>query len=94
MSIRRIPQLKEYAKSQSIPNLALFGRPVYEKKVTVDCINKVIINRVSYDTSFGPAFHKAISEDASSLRTSLTKSLFEELERAFSVQPSPLNGDE
>ena len=58
LSIRRIPQLKNYAQSQSIPNIALFGRPVKEKKVSVECINKVIINRVSYDTTFGPAYHK------------------------------------
>ena len=55
MSIRRIPQLKNYAQLQSIPNLALFGRPIKENKVSVDCINKVVINRVSYDMTFGPA---------------------------------------
>lgn len=65
MSIRRIPQLKDYAQSQSIPNLALFGRPVNENKVTVDCINKVVINRVGYDITFGPAYHKAYEDDTS-----------------------------
>lgn len=59
ISIRRIPELRNYVQSQSIPNLVLFGRPVKEKKVNVDCINRVIINRVSYDTTFGPSFHKA-----------------------------------
>jgi hypothetical protein len=63
MSIRRLPQLKNYAQSQSVPNVALFGRPVKEKKVTVDCINKVVINRVSYDITFGPAYHKAYEEE-------------------------------
>ncbi len=63
MSIRRIPQLKDYAQSQSIPNVILFGRPVKEEKVIVDCINKVIINRVGYDLTFGPAYHKAFAED-------------------------------
>ncbi len=64
ISIRRIPQLKDYAQSQSIPNLALFGRPVNEKKVTVDCINKIVINRVGYDITFGPAYHKAYEEES------------------------------
>jgi hypothetical protein len=63
ISIRRIPQLKDYAQSQSIPNLALFGRPINEKKVTVDCINKVVINRIAYDITFGPAYHKAYDDD-------------------------------
>lgn len=59
LSIRVIPQLQEYAQSQSVPNVALFGRPVREGKVTVDCINKVRINSVRYDLSFGPAFQKS-----------------------------------
>lgn len=58
ISIRRIPELKEHATSQIIPNLALFGRPIQDNKVEVDCINKVLINRVIYDMSFGPAYHK------------------------------------
>lgn len=63
MSIRRIPQLKDYAQSQSIPNVIIFGRPIKEEKVIVECINKVIINRVAYDLTFGPAYHKAFIED-------------------------------
>ena len=65
ISIRRIPQLKDYAQSQSIPNIAIFGRPVKDNKVSVACINKVVINRVSYDITFGPAYHKAYEEDTS-----------------------------
>ena len=63
MSIRRIPQLKDYAQTQGVPNVILFGRPVKEEKVIIDCINKVIINRVSYDMTFGPAFHKAFGQE-------------------------------
>ncbi len=63
ISIRRIPQLMHYAQSQNIPNLALFGRPVSENKVTVDCINKVVINRVCYDITFGPAYYKEYEND-------------------------------
>lgn len=57
MSIRRIDHLKEYAQSQIVPNLALFGRPICENKVSVECINKVVINRIGYEISFGPAYH-------------------------------------
>lgn len=63
MSIRRLPPLKDYAQSQSIPNIILFGRPVKEGKVTVDCINKVVINKIGYDLTFGPAYHNAFEED-------------------------------
>lgn len=63
ISIRRIPELKDYAQSQSIPNIALFGRPVKENKVLVHCVNKVLINKVEYDISFGPAYHKAFQND-------------------------------
>lgn len=68
MSIRRIPQLQDYAQSQTIPNLALFGRPVKENKVVVKCINKVVINRISYDVSFGPAYHEAYGDDGNNQR--------------------------
>lgn len=54
MSIRMIDKLKEYAKSQIIENIALFGRPIEEKKVRVSNINKLILNKISYDYSFGP----------------------------------------
>lgn len=57
ISIRRYEKLKDYAKSQVIPNLALFGRPIKNKILTVECINKVLINQVYYDTTFGPAAH-------------------------------------
>jgi hypothetical protein len=54
ISIRRFPQLAQYAKSQSIPNIALFGRPIEKGVVIVKCINKVVLNRVEYDLLFGP----------------------------------------
>ncbi|MDN3674344.1 RES family NAD+ phosphorylase [Flavobacterium branchiarum] len=63
ISIRRIPQYRNYVASQIIPNLALFGRPIEENKVEVECVNKVLINKVIYETSFGPAYHKAFSEE-------------------------------
>lgn len=58
ISIRKFSHLKEYIQSQSVPNVALFGRPIEEKKVIVECINKVIINKIQYSLTFGPAFHR------------------------------------
>ncbi len=63
ISIRRFAELKHYAQSQSVPNVALFGRPVKEEKVKVECINKIIINQIRYDVSFGPAYHKAYLDE-------------------------------
>lgn len=63
ISIRRIAELKEHAESQIVPNLALFGRPIRDASLRVDSINKVVINRIGYDLSFGPAYHKAFSQD-------------------------------
>src|SRR5690606_24730649 len=43
MSIRRFPQYKNIIENRIIPNVALFGRPIKEKKISVECINKVIL---------------------------------------------------
>lgn len=45
---------KDYAQTQTIPNIALFGRPIKDDKLRVDCINRIVINRVEYDCIFGP----------------------------------------
>lgn len=54
ISHRRIPQLQDHEQAKSIPNLALFGRPVGDGKVAVSCINRLILSRVAYDFHFGP----------------------------------------
>jgi hypothetical protein len=54
MSIRRFPQYKNGIENKTIPNVALFGRPIKEKKIFVECINKVILNRIDYHIHFGP----------------------------------------
>lgn len=59
MSIRRLPPLAEFAQSQSIPNVALFGKPIQDGKVVVNSINKIIVNSIVYETTFGPAYHEA-----------------------------------
>lgn len=54
ISHRRIEQLQEHEQAKTIPNLALFGRPVASGCVAVKCIDRLIINRVGYDYHFGP----------------------------------------
>jgi hypothetical protein len=44
-------------RSQLIKNLAIFGRPIKESKIKVECINKVLINKVAYETTFGPVIN-------------------------------------
>lgn len=55
ISTRKIPQYKEFEKSTTIRNLALFGSPVKDKKIDVKNINKLGLNRIIYDYQFGPA---------------------------------------
>ncbi|TKB27449.1 RES domain-containing protein [Desulfopila sp. IMCC35006] len=55
ISHRMIPQYRDYEEAKSIPNLAIFGRPVAEGKVSIKCINKLIMRKVSYDFHFGIA---------------------------------------
>lgn len=55
ISHRRIPQLQEYEHSKAIPNFALFGRPIDDGRVSVKCINRVLLSRVGYEFHFGPA---------------------------------------
>lgn len=54
ISHRRIPQLHAYEKAKTIPDLALFGRPIEEHNLYVRCINKLILSRVEYGFHFGP----------------------------------------
>lgn len=54
LSIRRIKELREYAKSQIAENIALFGYPIKNKLLNVRNINKLILNQIQYDYSFGP----------------------------------------
>jgi hypothetical protein len=58
MSIRLLEPMRDFAEAQSIPNVMLFGWPIKEQKVIVNSINKVIINSIKYETSFGPAYHE------------------------------------
>jgi len=54
ISLRRVASLDEYERAKIIPNLALFGRPIEERTVHVQCINRLILSRVDYGFHFGP----------------------------------------
>jgi hypothetical protein len=52
-----VSKFKESSENISyiIPNIALFGFPVKEEKIIVQNINKLILDKVEYTISFGPA---------------------------------------
>lgn len=54
ISHRLIPQYQEYEQTKSIPNLAIFGRPIEQGVVSVQCINRLIVSRAEYSFHFGP----------------------------------------
>ena len=54
ISHRRIPQYQEYEQKKSIPNLAIFGRPIEQGRLSLQCVNRLIVSRVDYDFHFGP----------------------------------------
>lgn len=54
ISHRRIPQFQEHEQKKSVSNLALFGRPIADGKVSVSCIDRLILSSVSYEFHFGP----------------------------------------
>lgn len=47
--------LRAAENARTVPNLALFGRPILEGKLGVECINQVYIQRAQYHLRFGPA---------------------------------------
>lgn len=50
-------KFKEESEDHShiIPNIALFGYPIKKKKIIVQNLNKLILDKVEYSVSFGPA---------------------------------------
>jgi hypothetical protein len=54
LSVRRFPSYRQHARALSIPNVALFGRPVMEGLVRVDGVNRLMLRKVDYDLHFGP----------------------------------------
>ncbi len=58
ISVRRFPNAAKYATSGIFTNVALFGRPVSDGRVSVAGINRLVIHKVHYDFRFGPAREK------------------------------------
>jgi hypothetical protein len=54
ISHRRVRRLHEQENSFSVPNFALFGRPIKSGLIRVKSINKLVISRVTYSFLFGP----------------------------------------
>jgi len=54
ISHRRFPSMQGCEQAKSVPNLAIFGRPIEDGKFEVRCINRLILNRVEYSVHFGP----------------------------------------
>jgi hypothetical protein len=54
ISHRRIPRFQPYQEASAVPNVALFGHPIQQGSVTIRCINKLVLSRVSYEFRFGP----------------------------------------
>lgn len=55
LSLRRYhPKAEEYAETFTIPNFALFGRPLENLLVRVECINRLVLTQIGYKGHFGP----------------------------------------
>lgn len=55
MSHRKVPQYREFEDSKISRNVGVFGRPIEEGLVEVDCVNRVVLSTVVYSVHFGPA---------------------------------------
>lgn len=54
LSHRQVPQLQAQEESFTVPNLAIFDRPIESGILKLDCINKLVLSRVAYEFHFGP----------------------------------------
>lgn len=51
---QHFPQLQDHEQAKTVPNLAIFGRPIEQSKVKIHCINKLVLHQVEYGIHFGP----------------------------------------
>lgn len=66
VSHRKFAELHEHIRKNTISNLALFGRPIADGSVKVQCINRVILNKVEYKLSYGPLLPRETSSNCDS----------------------------
>ncbi|WP_046115169.1 RES family NAD+ phosphorylase [Aquincola tertiaricarbonis] len=58
LSLRQFhPQAEEYGRAFTIPNFALFGRPLENRSVRVHCINRLVLTQIGYVGHFGPVIY-------------------------------------
>ena len=50
------PSYFSLLKSERIANIAIFGRPVKQKIVEIECINRAMLRSASYEIGMGPLF--------------------------------------
>jgi len=48
-----------------VPNIAIFGHPVSDKLLSVECINRVHLKEVNYTATFGPALPSGADQENS-----------------------------
>lgn len=51
------PSYFSLVKSERVPNIALFGFPIRDRKVEVICINRAMLKSSSYELTLGPIFN-------------------------------------
>ncbi len=58
LSLRRFhPQAEEYGRAFTIPNFALFGRPIEKRSVSGHFINRLVLTQIGYVGHFGPVVY-------------------------------------
>jgi hypothetical protein len=67
ISHRRIPKFAGRERAKIIPNIAIFGRPISEKKVEVTSINRLMLARVEYEVRFGPVGYQWIEDESKAM---------------------------
>jgi hypothetical protein len=56
ISLRRFPELRRYEQAKIVPNIAIFGRPIFDGKLVIEGINKLMLRQTEYTYRFGPSF--------------------------------------
>ncbi|MBI2416437.1 MAG: RES family NAD+ phosphorylase [Ignavibacteriales bacterium] len=55
-SLKQITSL-EKDNNRLMPNIAIFGCPIKSNKLFVDSINRIMMNKIMYDLTFGPVIY-------------------------------------
>jgi hypothetical protein len=55
LSNRKFPGMKDYFDKIVIKNIAIFGKPIQEGKVTINNINRLVLRWIPYQYDLGPA---------------------------------------